>query len=93
MERSGFGGDLATQSVQPLGAEDGQFTGADGSQLDPTAHGADYGFLDFTQQEPSTAGDAYQFTSFSQVGGRWACSSALWQRCMPLRVARQHSVG
>lgn len=50
--------------------EDTQFTGADASQLDPTAHGADYGFLDFTQQDPAASDDlagAYQFSSFSQV--------------------------
>lgn len=69
MAGHGFGIGPATQTGA-FRTEDTQFTGADASQLDPTAHGADYGFLDFTQQEPAAADDlagAYQFSSFSQV--------------------------
>lgn len=52
-----------------------QFTEAAPSQLDPTAHGADYGFLDFTQTDAAPAaanGVATQpgfpeFAGFSQV--------------------------
>ena len=68
MAGHGFGRDPATQPAG-LQLEDTQLTGADASQLDPTAHGADYGFLDFTQQEPAgdNIADAYNFSSFSQV--------------------------
>jgi hypothetical protein len=68
MAGHGFGRDPATQPAG-LHLEDTQLTGADASQLDPTAHGADYGFLDFTQQEPGgdNLADAYNFSSFSQV--------------------------
>ena len=59
-------------ATQPGGAS--QFPDAAPSQLDPTAHGADYGFLDFTQQDGPTAnaGGAIdsalpQFSAFSQV--------------------------
>lgn len=63
----GFG-EPATQTGA-FRTEDTQFTGAEASQLDPTAHGADYGFLDFTQQEPAgdELGSGYQFSYFSQV--------------------------
>lgn len=50
-----------------------QFPDAAPSQLDPTAHGADYGFLDFTQQDGPAAnggtGDGAfpEFSAFSQV--------------------------
>ncbi len=71
MASHSYGGGLATQTGA-LDAGSSQFADTGASQLDPTAHGADYGFLDFTQQDsigtPGAAhGGSYQFTSFSQA--------------------------
>lgn len=70
MASYGFGGGVATQTgTNEAGSS--QFADAGASQLDPTAHGVDYGFLDFTQQEAAGASEglsnSYQITSFSQV--------------------------
>jgi hypothetical protein len=87
MAGHGFGRDPATHT-SGFRQEDTQFTGADASQLDPTAHGADYGFLDFTQQEPAAddLGSAYHFSSFSQV--RWLPACSLQAPCKLLEADR-----
>lgn len=71
MASHSYGGGLATQTGA-LDAGSSQFADPGASQLDPTAHGADYGFLDFTQQDSigtsgAAHGGSYQFTSFSQA--------------------------
>ena len=73
MSSRGNGEGLATQHGG-IGAAHSQFTA---SQLDPTAHGADYGFLDFTQQDPGgDPSSAYpEFSAFSQVGMDFAKAS------------------